>query len=380
MTTLSVISEDVGFIRKIEESLPGLNINAQNRLPRNLHRENDQFFLLDTENISEPEMNRIISRLKKKKIPMIIAAPTGIDAPTVLSWTQHGVLTVLFKNQSTNEIKKEWRRLRTQYRTLLELKEVVINEPRFADFIEMIGGLTTDNDIGRNMNHLLNTLRSTFRFDSVALYITVDKTLKKKIELGQTQDSLFPENLNSRQASKIRAFRHPIQKGPDQRGRNQFPFPADCWFIPLYTDNRFIGLIVAHHQNGMSANTADRMLIDAYARQASLALENARLYRDVLKAQDRLVTEEKKALLGQMAISLNHEINNPLSIISMEAQLLQKRMPGQEESMDQRLTNIENNIERIRKILEKISSLELEATEIVEYLNGRKMIDLRHGN
>lgn len=380
MTTLSLISCDEVFIGRIRESLPNLNINAQGSLPRNLYRTEDHFFLLDTEHLTQAETGRIIARLKKRKIPLIIAAPGTIDAPTVLSWTQQGVLTVLFKNQKANEIRKEWNRLRKQYRTLQELKEVVINEPRFADFIEMIGGLTTDNDIGRNMNHLLSTLRSTFNFDTVALYIAVENSLKKKIEMGVSKNSLFPESLNSRQASRIRTFRHPIQKGPGRQEKNRFPFPSACWFIPLYTLNRFIGLIVAHHQNGPTANTADRMLIDAYARQASLALENARLYRDVLQAQDRLVTEEKKALLGQMAISLNHEINNPLSIISMEAQLLQKRLPGQEQSIDQRLANIESNIERIRKILEKISSLELEATDIVDYLNGRKMIDLRHGN
>jgi len=380
MTALSVISNDETFISHIKESYPGLRIEVHPYMPARLFRENNHFILLDAENMDEAETHKAITRLKRKKCPFIMAAPSNTKAHTVLSWTQQGALTVLFKNQSIAELKKEWRQLRTQYRAIQELKEVVINEPRFADFIEMISGLTTDNDISRNMNHLLETLKKTFRFDTVALYIAVEKNLKKKIELGNEKKSLFPDLLDPRQTSKIRTFRHPIHKGPVNRQKTHFPFPSGCWFIPLYNVNHFIGLIVAHQQNEMTANTADRMLIEAFARQASLALENARLYRDVLKAQDRLVSQEKQALLGQMAISLNHEINNPLSIISMEAQLLQKRMTGKEEQVDHRLASIENNIERIRQILEKISSLELEATDVVDYLKGHQMINLQNGN
>ncbi len=380
MTALSVISRDESFISLIRESYPGLRIDVYPDLPPHPAKEAEHFFLLDTEKVGNAETIRTIRRLKRKKCPFIMAAPGNASAQDVLSWTQQGALTILFKNQSGAELKKEWRRLRTQHRAIQELKEVVINEPRFADFIEMISGLTTDNDISRNMNHLLDTFKKTFRFDTVALYIAIEKNLKKKIELGHDGSPLLPELLDPRQTSKIRAFRHPLQKGPASQQRTRFPFPSGCWFVPLYTDNQFIGLIVAHQQNEISANTADRMLIEAFARQASLALENARLYRDVLKAQDRLVSQEKKALLGQMAISLNHEINNPLSIISMEAQLLQKRMTGKEEQVDHRLASIENNIERIRQILEKISSLELEATDVVDYLKGHQMINLHHGN
>lgn len=380
MTALSLISCDNAFIQRIQQAFPGLRIAVYPSLPRRIARENDHFFLLDTENLPEAEISGIITRLKRRKCPLILAARPDTCAHSVLLWTQRGALTVLFKSQDSREIRAEWRRLRSHYKAVQELKEVVINEPRFADFIEMIGGLTTDNDIGRNMNHLLFTLKKTFHFDSVALYITVEKLLKKKIELGKTSTQIFPETLSSRQTARIKLYRQPIQKGPDKRRESQIPFPAGCWFTPLYTDNRFIGLIVAHQINEISANTADRMLLEAFARQASLALENARLYRDVLLAQERLVSEEKKALLGQMAISLNHEINNPLSIISMEAQLLQKHIVGREDQIDHRLSNIENNIERIRKILEKISSLELEAADIVDYLNGQQMIDLHHGN
>lgn len=380
MTALSVISRDPRFINLVRGAFPGISIDVHPCIPNQVKREVDHFFLFDTEDLTDQDQEATIRQLKRKKIPFLLAADIHVSASKVLSWTQQGALTVLFKNQDVTTIRREWRRLRQQYRALLELKEVVINEPRFADFIEMISGLTTDNDISRNMNHLLDTLRKTFHFDHVALYITIEKNLKKKLELSSAQSTLFPDTLDTRQTSKIRAFRHPIQKGPAKNLSRQFPFPANCWFVPLFTDNRFIGLIVAHPQHESNANTADRMLIEAFARQASLALENARLYRDVLKAQDRLVNEEKKALLGQMAISLNHEINNPLSIISMEAQLLQKRMTGREEQVDHRLVNIENNIERIRQILEKISSLELEAADVVDYLNGHQMIDLHHAH
>jgi len=112
-----------------------------------------------------------------------------------------------------------------------------------------------------------------------------------------------------------------------------------------------------------------------------VALENARLYWDVIKAREELVIQEKKNLLNQTIISLNHEINNPLSIISMEAQLLQSRMDKTVKTsskIEERLGKIEENIDRIKHILDKISTLSVSSEVIspVEYADGKMMLNL----
>jgi nitrogen-specific signal transduction histidine kinase len=88
------------------------------------------------------------------------------------------------------------------------------------------------------------------------------------------------------------------------------------------------------------------------------------------------VKQEKNALLNQAIISLNHEINNPLSVISMEAQLLQRKLEDKEDKIESRIARIEKNIDRIKVILERISTLNADNLRPVEYIDGREMLNL----
>jgi len=64
-------------------------------------------------------------------------------------------------------------------------------------------------------------------------------------------------------------------------------------------------------------------LIKTFAAQSAVAIENARLFRDVetsledlRTAQDRLIQTEKLASLGQLTAGIAHEIKNPLNFVN----------------------------------------------------------------
>ena len=68
-------------------------------------------------------------------------------------------------------------------------------------------------------------------------------------------------------------------------------------------------------------NTVD--LIKTFAAQSAVAIENARLFKDVetsledlRTAQDRLVQTQKLASLGQLTAGIAHEIKNPLNFVN----------------------------------------------------------------
>jgi two-component system sensor histidine kinase HydH len=72
---------------------------------------------------------------------------------------------------------------------------------------------------------------------------------------------------------------------------------------------------------------------EALASQASVALENARLYekarqayRELNEAQARIIQNEKMAVVGTFASGLAHEVRNPLNSIALQLSILERRV------------------------------------------------------
>jgi signal transduction histidine kinase len=80
--------------------------------------------------------------------------------------------------------------------------------------------------------------------------------------------------------------------------------------------------------------TEDQLdVAEALASQASVALENARLYekarrayRDLNEAQARIIQSEKMAVVGTFASGLAHEVRNPLNSIALQLSILERRV------------------------------------------------------
>ncbi|MGE0789630.1 MAG: ATP-binding protein [Sandaracinaceae bacterium] len=84
-------------------------------------------------------------------------------------------------------------------------------------------------------------------------------------------------------------------------------------------------------------------LLRGLAAQASIAIENSRLYQR-LKQRDRL------AALGGMAAGLAHEIRNPLGAIKASAQFLAER-PEEEEGGTEFLDIIVEEVDRLNRVV-----------------------------
>ena len=100
--------------------------------------------------------------------------------------------------------------------------------------------------------------------------------------------------------------------------------------VPLLGADRIVGaLVVRRKQPGeFPKSTVD--LLQTFAAQSVLAIQNARLFEsveartrelaksleDLRTAQDRLVQTEKLASLGQLTAGIAHEIKNPLNFVN----------------------------------------------------------------
>jgi signal transduction histidine kinase len=100
--------------------------------------------------------------------------------------------------------------------------------------------------------------------------------------------------------------------------------------VPLLRDGRVEGVFnLARAEPGPFTQRQIEM-VQAFADQAVVAIENARLFGevqartrelaasldDLRKAQDRLIQSEKLASLGQLTAGIAHEIKNPLNFVN----------------------------------------------------------------
>ncbi len=92
--------------------------------------------------------------------------------------------------------------------------------------------------------------------------------------------------------------------------------------IPVARSNLHSVLFAARDASGSPFRGADLELFFVLARQAVVAMENARLYEDlrsyvrqVEESQQALLRVEKMAAAGRLTASIAHEINNPLQSV-----------------------------------------------------------------
>ena len=102
-----------------------------------------------------------------------------------------------------------------------------------------------------------------------------------------------------------------------------------------------------------------------------------------LKDLREILRKDQLATLGEVAIGVSHEINNPLAVILNQAELLERdveRLAGDAECPVEleRLDAIRRELARIAEIVERLGQLAREETyETVTYIGPARMIDLR---
>jgi signal transduction histidine kinase len=93
--------------------------------------------------------------------------------------------------------------------------------------------------------------------------------------------------------------------------------------VPMISLNRLAGiLLLGSDRPGWGIGRSDVELLNLLASQASLAFENAALYRAQRERLDRLYRAERLAAVGQLAAGVAHEIRNPLTAIRSTMQYL----------------------------------------------------------
>jgi len=125
--------------------------------------------------------------------------------------------------------------------------------------------------------------------------------------------------------------------------------------VPSFSGERMLAFLVLGAKRGGERYTTDDVAIfSGLANQGALAIENAMFFEELRNNEAYIIQSEKLASLGQLASGMAHEIHNPLTIISGEAQLYLERFKGQDGAVDEVLKSIIEECQRAADITRRI--------------------------
>lgn len=150
--------------------------------------------------------------------------------------------------------------------------------------------------------------------------------------------------------------------------------------IPLISKGHLIGILNLSHKFSKDIYShEDIELLTTLANQASIAVENARLYEDLKKSKSYIRRADRLASLGTLTAGLAHEIRNPLVAIKTLTQLLPERLDD-EEFRNHFLSIASGEVDRISSLLNELlefarpSDPKLEFEDINSILDGMVLL------
>jgi len=130
---------------------------------------------------------------------------------------------------------------------------------------------------------------------------------------------------------------------------------------PLLAGSRLLGLLVVTRRSPFQWTEEQIEIAEALAAQASVGLENARLYSEARRAyeelkdaQAQIIQSEKLAVVGTFASGLAHEVRNPLNSIALQLSLLERRVTRLEPAL---ATEVQELLAVIREEVKRLDSL-----------------------
>ncbi len=177
--------------------------------------------------------------------------------------------------------------------------------------------------------------------------------------LAELEDNLLQ---NLRTAHGIRSLYLTL----DQDG------PAGVFSYPLKAGATIYGAISGFARGDRNL-AVEEEFISAIAGAMALAAERSRPAAEPAAAED-LIRQARATAVAETAVAINHEINNPLTAISGNLQLLLSRATDLSPDVVRLLKKIEEGADRILEVTEKLRNLNVDKT--VPYIGDTNMIDL----
>jgi two-component system NtrC family sensor kinase len=221
-------------------------------------------------------------------------------------------------------------------------------------------------DRQRLVRDLATTLSGTLRLDRVAVALLDDAkhvfTVRQSSGVPPAHEE-FPDShlfVSALARSQDPVLREELEASanPFERGAVIEVCQANGWevCIPLTVGSVLIGFIGLGRKRDFDAFFAEDLdLLATLSAEASVALENARLYEELKKSQDIIRRADRLSALGTLAAGIAHEVRNPLVSIQTFFQLAPDRLHD-EEFFTTFLSMTANEVKRISDLITELLS------------------------
>jgi K+-sensing histidine kinase KdpD len=148
--------------------------------------------------------------------------------------------------------------------------------------------------------------------------------------------------------------------------------PVHAFTLPLSHGAKVFGAIIGL-QEGTRTVVAEDLFLEALSAALSLNMIAGGLSGDDKTGRDRIESERMGASV-ETAVTVNHEINNPLTAILGNVQLLLLREENLDPRVAEKLRIVEMSAMKIRDVTQKL--LRITNSKSVEYVGGTSMLKL----
>lgn len=249
----------------------------------------------------------------------------------------------------------------------------------------------------KTYNKALEIIQQVVMFDRAALYLHNTKTdcFERECAYNITKGSRKTDHLpTSREfVSLLANHKKPINSA-DLKRTYKLPQAMDEPFliIPLLVENKLIGMLYFVGGQRDEFVEKDVKLLNVIADQIAISIERSiyqkklenknselkKAHRKLESMHNKIVSEESLATVKKLAVSINHEINNPLSVITGNTEYILYSHRDLDPQIAKRLKIIEKEALRISEINRQLLQIQQLVTEpYLHHDDNVQMINLQ---
>jgi len=148
--------------------------------------------------------------------------------------------------------------------------------------------------------------------------------------------------------------------------------PVHLFSLPLQYRNNVMGAVIGL-QEGEKTIVAEDIFLETLSAMLAIVYMAGQVEKGDYSLKD-MVDKERLAAINETAITVNHEVNNPLTAILGNVQLLLLKRDDLDDDLKDKLKVIEQAAMNIKGVTQKL--LRLTSPKTKEYTEGTSMLDL----